>query len=53
MTKFRALRRSVSRYLDGDAHDGNGADVAGLGTVDDGGWTQAPLPTQPATVTAG
>ncbi|WP_220040486.1 hypothetical protein, partial [Nonomuraea aridisoli] len=41
---------SMHRYLDGNPHDGNGADVAGQGTVDTGGWTQTLLSTQPATV---
>ncbi|PZG02009.1 M23 family metallopeptidase [Nonomuraea aridisoli] len=44
---------SMHRYLDGNPHDGNGADVAGQGTVDTGGWTQTLLSTQPATVTVG
>ncbi|MEV4172455.1 CHAP domain-containing protein [Nonomuraea sp. NPDC049709] len=41
---------SMHHYLDQNPHDGNGADIAGLGTVDDTGWTQTLLSAQPATV---
>ncbi|MEV4172454.1 DUF1906 domain-containing protein [Nonomuraea sp. NPDC049709] len=42
---------SMHHYLDQSPHDGNGADILGLGTVDDTGWTQILLSAQPATIT--
>jgi hypothetical protein len=41
---------SLHRYLDNDPYNGNGADLAGQGTVDASGWTQTLLSAQPATV---
>ena len=41
---------ALHRYLDADPHDGDAGDLAGLGTVDTGGWTQTLLSAQPSTV---
>ena len=41
---------SLHRYIDRDPGDGDGGDIAGLGTVDDSGWTQRILSAQPNTV---
>jgi hypothetical protein len=42
---------SMFHYADANPYDGNGSDIASLGTVDASGWTQTLLSAQPGTVT--
>ncbi|MEV4754560.1 DUF1906 domain-containing protein [Micromonospora sp. NPDC049559] len=41
---------SLYRYVDENPYDLNGSDLTGLGAVDDSGWSQVRLSTQPRTV---